>query len=320
MPRSSARPTARANSASSTCRRSRRRSPSSRSRRPRPRAPSARTVEAPSSPPARRDWHRRAVRPELTPASANGSTGERACRRGVVRHGAGDSVREEPEHARRRARRTLRRRRRGRPPRAVLRQPPGRGPRAADAAAHPRRGAAGLRRARATTAAASTGSRSSPAARGSPSTSTSPARKTCSGSSPDRSPARSSASTEALDPLTADADGWAALRAWVAPLRRDPRALRAGLPRLETDDVLAAVAARTGDETISRIHARLATTTLPPRQLDPVIRLLLECLNHTLDVSGILRSVAPDAYPERARRARAHRRDAPHAVRCCTPT
>jgi AcrR family transcriptional regulator len=41
----------------------------------------------------------------------------------------------------------------------------------------------------------------------------------------------------------------------------------------------------------------LATTTLPPRQLDPVIRLLLECLIHTLDVTGILRSVAPAAYP-----------------------
>ena len=28
-----------------------------------------------------------------------------------------------------------------------------------------------------------------------------------------------------------------------------------------------------------------------------MIRLLLECLNHTLDVSGILRSVAPGGYP-----------------------
>ena len=54
---------------------------------------------------------------------------------------------------------------------------------------------------------------------------------------------------------------------------------------------------RTGEETIARIHARLATTTLPRRQLDPVIRLLLECLNHTLDVSGMLRSVVPDGYP-----------------------
>jgi AcrR family transcriptional regulator len=39
------------------------------------------------------------------------------------------------------------------------------------------------------------------------------------------------------------------------------------------------------------------TTDLPPRQLDPVIRLLLECLNHTLDTRGILVSAAPDAYP-----------------------
>jgi AcrR family transcriptional regulator len=48
---------------------------------------------------------------------------------------------------------------------------------------------------------------------------------------------------------------------------------------------------------MARIHARLSATTLPPRQLDPVIRLLLECLNHTLDVAGILRTGAPDAYP-----------------------
>jgi AcrR family transcriptional regulator len=41
----------------------------------------------------------------------------------------------------------------------------------------------------------------------------------------------------------------------------------------------------------------LVTTTLPPRQLDPVIRLLLECLNHTLEVAGILRAVEPDGYP-----------------------
>jgi AcrR family transcriptional regulator len=39
------------------------------------------------------------------------------------------------------------------------------------------------------------------------------------------------------------------------------------------------------------------TTTLAPRQLDPVIRLLLQCLNHSLEVADILRAVEPAAYP-----------------------
>ena len=105
------------------------------------------------------------------------------------------------------------------------------------------------------------------------------------------------------------------MRAWVARYAEIHARYEPVFHALESDDVLAAVARRTGEETVARIHARLATTTLPPRQLDPVIRLLLECLNHTLDVSGILRSVAPDAYPTRARRDRPHRRAAPHAVR-----
>ncbi len=106
-----------------------------------------------------------------------------------------------------------------------------------------------------------------------------------------------SASTEALDPLTHDAQGWAAMRAWVARYAETHARYAPVFHALESDDVLAAVAWRTGEETVARIHARLTTTTLPPRQLDPVIRLLLECLNHTLDITGILRSAAPDAYP-----------------------
>jgi AcrR family transcriptional regulator len=106
-----------------------------------------------------------------------------------------------------------------------------------------------------------------------------------------------SASTEALDPLTADLDGWTAMRGWVARYAEIHARYEPVFHSLESDEELAGLARSTGEETIARIHARLATTTLPPRQLDPVIRLLLECLNHTLDVAGIFRSVAPDAYP-----------------------
>jgi AcrR family transcriptional regulator len=106
-----------------------------------------------------------------------------------------------------------------------------------------------------------------------------------------------SASTEALDPLTADLAGWSAMRAWVARYAEIHARYEPVFHALEVDEELATVARHTGEETVARIHARLATTTLPPRQLDPVIRLLLECLNHTLDVYGILRSVVPDGYP-----------------------
>ena len=69
-----------------------------------------------------------------------------------------------------------------------------------------------------------------------------------------------SASTEALDPLTPDLDGWAAMRAWVARYdeihaRYEPVFVRAtrptrSSPRSPRD---------TGDEAITRIHSRLVT-------------------------------------------------------------
>lgn len=105
-----------------------------------------------------------------------------------------------------------------------------------------------------------------------------------------------SASTEALDPLTPDLDGWVALRAWVARYAEIHARYEPVFHAFETDDALAAVARLTGEETVTRIRARLETTTLPPRHLDPVIRLLLETLNHTLDVGALLRSVVPGAY------------------------
>jgi AcrR family transcriptional regulator len=106
-----------------------------------------------------------------------------------------------------------------------------------------------------------------------------------------------SASTEALDLLTPEYEGRAALRVWVARYAEIYARYEPVFHAYEIDDALGLVAARTGEQTIARIHSRLVTTTLPPRQLDPVIRLLLACLNHTLGVAGILRSGAPSAYP-----------------------
>jgi AcrR family transcriptional regulator len=48
---------------------------------------------------------------------------------------------------------------------------------------------------------------------------------------------------------------------------------------------------------VARFRSKLATTTLPPRRLDPVVALLVECLTRTLETVRSLRSGAPDAYP-----------------------
>ena len=108
------------------------------------------------------------------------------------------------------------------------------------------------------------------------------------------------ASIEALDPVTPDVEGWTALRAWIARFAEVYARYEPVFNAVETDDELARVAGSAGDDTVARFHARLATTTKPPRHLNAVVRLLLECLNHTLEVSGVLRSVTPDAYPEDA--------------------
>jgi len=110
-----------------------------------------------------------------------------------------------------------------------------------------------------------------------------------------------SASTETLDPLTPDREGWDAMRAWITQFagiyeRYEP-IFHAYQAAVESDQFFAAFAARTDDQIISRFHSRLVTATLPPRQLEPVIRLLLDCMSHTLDVVGILRFVTPFAYP-----------------------
>jgi AcrR family transcriptional regulator len=106
-----------------------------------------------------------------------------------------------------------------------------------------------------------------------------------------------SASTETLDQLTPDRAGWTAMRAWIERYAEIYARYEPVFNALETDDALAATAQRTGEETVARVHSRMATTTLPPRQLDPVIRVLLETVNHTFEVTGVLRSVEPDAYP-----------------------
>jgi AcrR family transcriptional regulator len=109
-----------------------------------------------------------------------------------------------------------------------------------------------------------------------------------------------SASTETIDPLTPEAGGWESLRAWIGRYadihaRYGPifRALPAAV---EEDDGLQTGATRVRDQTVARIRSKLSTSDLPPRQLDPLLALLISCLARTLDDAASLRSVAPDDY------------------------
>ena len=110
-----------------------------------------------------------------------------------------------------------------------------------------------------------------------------------------------SASTEALGLVTPDADGWRSLRAWVARYadvyeRYEPVFL-VFQTAAESDAAVAGGSARTGERHVAAFRSRLTGTTLPPRQLDPVITLLLGCLPRTFDIARMLRSATPAAYP-----------------------
>jgi len=110
-----------------------------------------------------------------------------------------------------------------------------------------------------------------------------------------------SASTEALGLVTPDADGWRALRAWVGRYsdvyeRYEPVFL-VFQTAAESDAAVAGGSVRTGERHVAAFRSRLTATTLPPRQLDPVISLLLGCLPRTFDNAAILRAATPAAYP-----------------------
>ena len=108
------------------------------------------------------------------------------------------------------------------------------------------------------------------------------------------------ASAEALEPLTADATGWTALRAWVARYAdihvRYEAVFRAFGSAAATDEELAGGSVRAGERNAALFQSKLATAPLPPRQLDPVVSLLLMTVTRSLDVATILRAAVPEAY------------------------
>lgn len=110
------------------------------------------------------------------------------------------------------------------------------------------------------------------------------------------------ASTEALEPLTPGEAGWLAVRAWVSRhseiYNRYEPLFHAFPAASESDDAVATGSMRWGVRTVSRIRSRIVSTTLRPREIDPVIMQLLECVTRTHDMAGILRSAAAGHYAE----------------------
>jgi AcrR family transcriptional regulator len=109
------------------------------------------------------------------------------------------------------------------------------------------------------------------------------------------------AATDTLDPITPDRAGRAALRAWVARhaqvYARYQPVFNAYQAAVEDDRAPGTDAGLTTADNIAKIRSRLDATTLPARQVEPVVGLLLETVTHTFDVAGILEPAAPRAYP-----------------------
>jgi AcrR family transcriptional regulator len=110
------------------------------------------------------------------------------------------------------------------------------------------------------------------------------------------------ASTDRLDPITPDAEGWQAMRDWAGRFaeiyeRYEP-VFHAFPAAAETDATLVGDSARTANRYVSGLGSRVSGTDLSSRDLDAVIELLRESLARTLDDMSMLRTAVPDAFPE----------------------
>jgi AcrR family transcriptional regulator len=109
------------------------------------------------------------------------------------------------------------------------------------------------------------------------------------------------ASTDLLDPITADAQGWAVVRGWVdryAEIHDRYQPVFNVFPAaVESDAMLEDDSTRTAHRYLAGIQSRVVAPTLPSRDLDAVIGLLRECLGRTLDDLSTLTTAAPRAFP-----------------------
>lgn len=109
------------------------------------------------------------------------------------------------------------------------------------------------------------------------------------------------ASIDALGPITADARGREALRAWIATQaaiqhRHGPVYDAFGAASAGTEAV-AELGRRASEQNIAQLRSRLPEPTAPARGQKAVIGLLLASIARTFQLAGALRRAAPDAYP-----------------------
>jgi AcrR family transcriptional regulator len=108
------------------------------------------------------------------------------------------------------------------------------------------------------------------------------------------------ASTDRLDPITPDADGWNSLREWAGRFAeihdRYTPVFHAFAAAAETDASLASDSVRTAHRYLAGIRSHVVSTTLSARELTPTSELLREALTQTLDDIATLRGAAPAAY------------------------
>jgi AcrR family transcriptional regulator len=110
------------------------------------------------------------------------------------------------------------------------------------------------------------------------------------------------ASAEALGPITPDAAGWDALRAWIeryaAIYDRYEAVFRTFQAAAESDESIAEGATRIGERNVATVRAKLVTSELSPRHTDAVIALLLECLSRSCRIVDVLHTAVP-SYPRK---------------------
>lgn len=109
------------------------------------------------------------------------------------------------------------------------------------------------------------------------------------------------ASAEALGPVTADATGWDGVRAWIGRhgdiYDRYAPVFRAFQAAAESDEAVASGAVNIQARLVSAVRARMTTSSLPSRHVDPVIALLLETGTRSQHLLRVIRTALPSAYP-----------------------
>ena len=107
------------------------------------------------------------------------------------------------------------------------------------------------------------------------------------------------ASTEALQEITPDADGWKTLRTWIDEhaeiyARYEP-VFQAFQAAAASDEAVASGAARIATRQAAALRAKVPDNTLPPRHVDAVLDVVLSSITRTHRVSDVLRAALPNA-------------------------